>query len=137
MLLSWSIIHYQIVHCSLSSSSLLAKLSSLCSPEVLGINDMYMLTKNLNGIRYSTAFSGVDAPGVALHVSLLQLRERLLSLTSPDAQRVGPLDAMKSPEHVLAIEWLHASQKELLNMPLPLRPKCMFCDISALWKGVS
>ena len=62
-------------------------------------------------MRYTTAFSGVDAPGAALHVSLVQLRARMASMPRTDL----PIGEMQEPQHLAAIEWLQASQRELLN----------------------
>lgn len=40
--------------------------------------------------------------------------------------------APTGPKHLWAVEWLPASQAELLAMPHA--PRCLFSDVSCLWK---
>ena len=65
---------------------------------------------------YSSAFSGIDAPGTGMEMTLQELRDL-----------VGDLEDVPSPEHSSAIEWLPESQQELLLHPNP--PTCLFADI--------
>lgn len=79
------------------------------------------LEKNLTGgLTYSTAFSGIDAPGTALHVL---------------SEIFGPgLPNDRKPQHRWAVEWLESSKKELSAMPGAGRPACLVGDIHCLWK---
>ena len=82
------------------------------------------VAKNLSEpLTYSTAFSGIDAPGTALHVL-----SELLGPGLPNDRR---------PNHLWAIEWLGASKMELSGMPGAGRPSCLVGDISGLWKPVA
>ena len=82
---------------------------------------MGFLEERLSSMTYSTAFSGIDAPGCALEVGLRQL--------------CGERHPQGKPTHLYGVEWLRASQAELMAMPNP--PVCLCRDISELWKPVT
>ena len=79
----------------------------------------------LRCLTYSSAFSGVDAPGTALHVALIDLQDRLGFRGYPE---------MCSPKHVRAVEWNRAAAMELNSGPQA--PHCLIKDISNFWKPV-
>ena len=95
-----------------------------------GLATMKALAEKINGLRYSTAFSGIDAPGTALHMSLLQIRHRVASL----GETLPPLEP---PVHVVAFEWLRVSQRELNAFPARCGPQCLFADIAGIWRNVT
>eukprot|EP00959_Pyramimonas_sp_CCMP1952_P364532 7633657-Pyramimonas_sp.AAC.2 len=71
----------------------------------------------LRNLTYSTAFSGIDAPGTAISL----ISSALASLTN--------CADVRHPQHVSAIECDNACQEELLAHPSP--PSCLFSDITS------
>lgn len=85
------------------------------------------LHKKLSCMTYTTAFSGVDAPGAALHTALADLRLRL-----------GYSDAcshLNKPHHAMAVGWSKQARQEMEHGPAC--PDILVKDISALWKPES
>eukprot|EP00974_Lingulodinium_polyedra_P003952 371600-Lingulodinium_polyedra.AAC.1 len=76
------------------------------------------LAQTIKMTSWSTAFSGVDAPGTALRMLIAQLES---STGIP----------MSEPEHVHATEWLRDSQEELKVHPCS--PTCIFEDIEGFF----
>ena len=72
----------------------------------------------------STAFSGVDTPGLAAGV----LSQSVADLI---ATKLGEDEAPPKFAHLSAVEWDSQCQSELLAGPHS--PKCLFGDISEFW----
>ena len=63
------------------------------------------LASKMSMLSVSTAFSGIDTPGTALHQVCAFLRSSQTSVSTPP------------PRHVHAVEWSHKCQAELLAHP--------------------
>ena len=94
--------------------------------QVLPDGILGFLAHKLANLTYSTCFSGIDAPGAALHVALADLRDRL---------GFEELIGNHKPRHLLAVEWNQAAQTELILSPSC--PQCLVADVSEFWKPVS
>ena len=80
------------------------------------------MLKNLEEVTMSSSFSGVDTPATAF-----------LSLGAGLCQELGlSADHVPRPRNEYAVEWLKASQQELLAHPHG--PEHVFGDISEFWK---
>ena len=79
------------------------------------------LRTRLHGLRLSTAFSGIDTPGVALELLSLAIATEL-NLQAQDRPMI---------KNVYGIEWFSKSQ--LVLQESPCGPKHLFADMNAFW----
>eukprot|EP00973_Karenia_brevis_P016225 2221254-Karenia_brevis.AAC.1 len=82
----------------------------------MGKNILKHLKSQLGRTNYTTAFSGIDAPGVALGVLTCCLQDRL------------PNKSVNKPRHLSGVEWVGNVRDELLHHPSA--PECLFEDIT-------
>jgi hypothetical protein len=86
------------------------------------------LIARMNGMSYSTAFSGIDGPGTAYEQMRAELQHRIVHKSK---KRRTVLKALKKAKlkakHLHATEWFGPSQKELERHPCP--PECLFDNI--------
>ncbi len=87
--------------------------------QIRGNDVLRRIARNIKVSTYSTASSGIDAPGTAL---------RLLVDTISDMTG-APLDC---PEHVSAWEIDDACRRELLLHPS--KPTCLYSDLTEVWE---
>ena len=87
------------------------------------------LFKLFDSIPFSTAFSGIDAPGTGLSQQVAELNSRI-AMRNLQRQQNGSAkreSQIGEPIHLNAIEWFGASQTELRNHPSA--PRCLYGDI--------
>ena len=78
--------------------------------------------KSINGLRISTAFSGIDTPSIAI---------QQISLATASCMGIQ-LDERARCRNLYGIEWYSKSQDILVQMPDG--PECLFGDMSDFWQ---
>jgi hypothetical protein len=92
---------------------------------VFGPSALQKLRNTLALTTYSTSFSGIDAPGVALNVIVNRMNKRVAAQASGTSAFPVPTPKCR---HLHAIEWFGESQRELAAGEHP--PECLFADIA-------
>ena len=83
---------------------------------------LHRMNERANGLRISTAFSGIDTPGIALSMMSLAI-----------ASGLGlPLEKRPRFVNLYGVEWYAKSQDELMTSPDG--PSCIYGDIHNFWQ---
>lgn len=99
-------------------------------PPVSQVPGLKKIFEMFDEVPFSTAFSGIDAPGTGLAQQVAELNYRIANRNALRQTVSSPTYDRKvgEPVHLNATEWFKPSQTELMNHPTP--PKCLFGDIT-------
>ena len=99
-------------------------------PQVSRLTGLKKIFTMFDEVPFTTAFSGIDAPGTGLGQQVAELNYRIANRNALRKAVSSPTFDKKvgEPVHLNATEWFKPSQTELLNHPTP--PKCLFGDIT-------
>ena len=96
--------------------------SQPADPEHLRSGLLDHIVQCIDGLRISSAFSGIDTPSIALNS---------ISVAAAKCQQT-PLDSRAKCRNLYGVEWFGKSQIELQHMPDG--PECIFGDINDFWQ---